>query len=105
MYVDLIITFVLLLFVIIYSKRFQNYIFGIATIDILYRIINLIEKNVPIKVLNEYISKYLPSSLLSLVDKYINSSISIIFLWIYIVVMVIFLYYCIKIFIKRKKIV
>lgn len=103
MYVDLIILIALLVFVIIYSKRFQTYIFGFATIDIFFRILNFLKNNIPISGIKGQISKYVPESIPSVINKYTNGTINILLIWAYVIVMIIFWYFVAKIFIKRKK--
>ena len=46
-YIDLIVLGALIVFVVIYSKRFQTYIFGFGMIDILFRILNIINGYIP----------------------------------------------------------
>ncbi len=105
MYVDLIILIALLVFVIIYSKRFQTYIFGFGMIDIFFRILEFLKNNIPISGIKGQISKYVPVSIPNMIDKYTDGTISLLLVWAYVIVMIIFLYYIIIIFIKRKKIV
>ena len=104
MYVDLIIFIALLVLVFVYSKYMQNYIFGIAMIDVFFRILKFLKNNIPISGIKGYISEYVPESIPSLIYKYTNDTISILLIWAYVIVMLIFLYFIIKIFIKRKRI-
>jgi len=104
MYVDLIILIALLIFVILYSKRFQTYIFGFAMVDIFFRVLAFLKDNVPISGIKGQISKYVPESIPSMIYKYTDGTISFLLIWAYVIVMAIFLYFIIKIFIKRKRI-
>ena len=61
-YVDLVALVVLIVFVVIYSKRFQTYIFGFGMIDILFRILNIINGYIPIKEVKTFINTYIPES-------------------------------------------
>lgn len=103
-YIDLVVLIVLLVFVIIYSKRFQTYMFGFGMIDILFRILNLINGFIPIKEVKVFISTYIPQSIPSVINNYTTGIFNTILIWIYIIIMAIFLYFVIRIFIKRKKI-
>ncbi len=105
MYVDLIVLFVFLVIVIIYSKKFPTYIFGFAMTDIFFRILNFLKNNIPISGIKGELSKYVPSSIPSIIDKYTDGTISLLLTWGYVIIMIIFLYFIVKIFIKRKKIV
>ena len=102
-YIDLVVLVVLLVFVIIYSKRFQTYMFGFGMIDILFRILNLINGFIPVKEVRNFISTYIPESIPSVINHYTSGVFNTILIWVYIVIMAIFLYFVIKIFVKRKK--
>lgn len=104
MYVDLFVLIALLVFVIIYSKRFQTYIFGFAMIDLLFRILNVINSYIPIESVKSFVKNYVPSSIPNIINKYTDDTINIVLIFVYVAIMVIFLYYTIKIFIKRKRI-
>ena len=103
-YIDLIVLIVLIVFVIIYSKRFQTYIFGFGMIDILFRILNIINGYIPVKEIRTFIDTYIPASVPSVINKYTSSTFNIVLIWVYVVIMAIFLYYVVMVFVKRKKI-
>mgnify|MGYP007135220305 FL=1 len=102
-YIDLVVLIVLLVFVIIYSKRFQTYMFGFGMIDILFRILNLINGFIPIKEIKTFINTYIPASIPSVINHYATGIFNTVLNWIYIIIMAIFLFYVVKIFLKRKK--
>lgn len=102
-YIDLVVLIVLLVFVIIYSKRFQTYMFGFGMIDILFRILNLINGFIPIKEIRTFINTYIPASIPSVINHYATGIFNTVLIWIYIIIMAIFLFYVVKIFLKRKK--
>ena len=104
MYIDLIILGIFIVFIIIYSKKFQNFIFGIAALDILFRIISFINTHLLKGNITDYIDAYLPSSISNIISKYTNGTIEELLIWLYVIIMSIFLYFVCKIFIERKKI-
>lgn len=104
MYIDLIVLIVFLVVVVCYSKKFQTYIFGFAATDIFFRILNFLKNNIPISGIKGELSKYVPKSIPSMIDKYTNSTINMLLMWAYVIVMIIFLYFIVKIFIKRRRI-
>ena len=103
-YVDLVSLIVLLVFVIIYSKRFQTYMLGFGIIDILFRILNIINGFIPIKEIRNFINTYIPSSVPNVINKYTTGIFNTILIWIYVIIMAIFLFYITKIFFNKKKI-
>ena len=92
-YVDLVVLIVLLVFVIIYSKRFQTYMFGFGMIDILFRILNLINGFIPIKEIKTFIDTYIPASIPSVINHYTTGIFN-----------TVLIYYIVRVFVKRKKI-
>jgi uncharacterized membrane protein required for colicin V production len=51
------------------------------------------------------IGKYLPESIFGIIDKYVGyNTINIILKWVFVIIMIIFLSYITKFFIKKKKI-
>lgn len=103
MYIDLIVLIALIVFVIIYGKRFQTYVFGFGMIDIMFRILNIIKGFIPSKDVQSFIDTYIPSSVPGVINKYTNGVFNTVLIWVYVVIMAIFLYYIVRIFIKRKK--
>lgn len=103
-YIDLVVLIVLLVFVIIYSKRFQTYMLGFGMIDILFRILNLINGFIPIKEIRTFIDTYIPASIPSVVNHYTTGIFNTVLIWVYIIIMAVFLYYVVRVFVKRKKI-
>ena len=104
MYLDLIVLAIFIVFVVVYSKRFQTYMFGFGMIDIIFRILNLICGFIPSKEIRGLINTYIPESVPGVISKYTTGMFNTVLIFIYVVLMAIFLYFVIKIFIKRKKI-
>ncbi len=103
MYIDLIVLIAFIVFVLIYSKRFQTYIFGFGMIDIIFRILNIIKGYIPSKKIVSLINSYIPSSVPGVIRNYTSGVFETVLIFVYVVIMAIFLYYVIRIFIKRKK--
>ena len=83
-----------------YFKRFQSFVFFIAIVDILLRILTFIKYNTSLKDVSGLISKYFPENILNIIDKYTKDMgvINTILRWGFLVIMIIFLSYIIKIF-------
>ena len=103
-YIDLIVLIFFIVFVILYSKKFQTYIFGFAMTDIFFRVLDFLKNNIPISGLKGELSKYVPESVPSVIYNYTDGTISYLLIWTYVIIMAIFLYFVVKIFIKRRRI-
>ena len=103
MYIDLIVLIAFIVFILIYSKRFQTYIFGFGMIDIIFRILNIIKGYIPSAKTRGLINTYIPSSVPDVICRYTSGVFETVLIFVYVVIMAIFLYYIIKIFIKIKK--
>lgn len=104
MYIDLIILIILILIVVMFFKRFSSFVFLIAIIDMFLRILTFIKYNIGLPDVSALISKYIPENIIAIINKYSSGIINTILQWIFIVIMIIFLTYIIKIFLRKKKI-
>lgn len=105
MYIDLIVLIVLILVVIMFFKRFDSFVYFIAIIDIFLRILTFIKNNIGLPDVSALIGKYLPESIFGIIDKYVGyNTINVILKWVFVIIMIIFLSYITKFFIKKKKI-
>ena len=106
MYIDLIILIILLIVVIMFFKRFSSFVFFMAIVDIFLRILAFIKHNIGLKDVASVIGKYLPESMIDIIEKYTGSIplLCIILKWCFVGLMAIFLGYIVKIFLHKKKI-
>ncbi len=104
MYIDLVILIILVLVVVMFFKRFSSFVFFMAIIDIFLRILTFIKDNIGLPDVKALIGKYLPESIFDMINKYSDGTINIILKWAFVIIMIIFLSYIIKIFIHKKKI-
>ncbi len=104
MYIDLIILIIMILIVVMFFKRFSSFVFFMAIVDIFLRILFFIRSNIPLKDVSSIIAKYFPASIFAIIDKYTDGQITLILDWCFVILMIIFLSYIIKIFIHKKKI-
>lgn len=100
---ELVILVALLGLVIMFFRRFSSFVYSVAIIDILLRILEYIKYNIGNRDIMMFIDKYFPSSILKVINKYSTGIINDILSWAYIAIMVVFLYYTIRVFIKKKK--
>ena len=106
MYIDLILLVVLILVIIMFFKRFSSFVFLMAIIEIFLKILAFIKNNIGLKDVAAVIDKYLPESILEIIDKYTGNwdIINAILRWSFAILMMIFLSYIFKIFLNKKKI-
>lgn len=104
MYIDVIVLVVLLILVVMFFKRFSSFVFAVAIIDILLRILTFIKNNIGLSDVSALIGKYIPVSIPAIIDKYCDGVVNTIIQWAFVILMCFFLGYIIKIFAKKKKI-
>lgn len=106
MYIDLIVLIILIIVVLMFFKRFSSFVFLMAIIDITLRILTFIKNNIGVKDIRNIISKYLPESMFDIINRYTEngSLFNTLLKWAFVIIMVFFLVYIIKIFLKKKKI-
>jgi hypothetical protein len=100
---DLIIILVLIILTIIFFRRFSNVVYIICIIDMFLRIISKIEVLLGIKEISNLVNRYLPDSLLAVINSYSSGIINTILVWLYVGIYVIFLYYVVCTFFRKKK--
>ncbi len=106
MYIDLIVLIILIVLVLMFFKRFSSFVFLMAIVDITLRILTFIKNNIGLRDVSNIIGKYLPESMFGIINRYTEngSLFNIILKWAFVIIMIFFLSYIIKIFIKKKKI-
>ena len=106
MYIDLITFIIGIILVLMFFRRFSSFVFFMAIVDIFLRIFAFIKNNIGLNDVAVVIGKYLPESVIAIIEKYTGSiPILCIFLkWVFVAIMMVFLIYIIKIFIHKKKI-
>ena len=102
MYIDLIIVIVLIIFAFAWFRRVSKPVYAVAIIDIFLRLIHYISKNIGIKGFYPWVKAIFPSSIPDLLAHYMSGVLLTIFEWIYVGVMVIFLFYIVRTFIRKK---
>lgn len=100
---DLAIFLILLALVIFFFKRFSSFVYFVAIVDILLRILTFIKNN-SVPELHDLINKYIPENVLDIVDNYVKTDniVFTIISWLFVIIMCIFLFYSIRIFFKKK---
>ncbi len=99
---DLVIVVILLLVVVLAFKTFSSFVYFTAIIDLFFRIMTLVRYNIGIKEISNFIGNYIPESIPAIFDKYSSGIFYTLLIWGYIILMIIFLVYITKTFMKKK---
>ena len=102
MYIDGIIVVALIIVAFCWFRRFSKMVYAVGIIDIFLRSINYISANIGVPGFKSWVRKIFPSSIPGLLDSYMDGLLLNIFVWIYIFFMVVFLFYSVRTFIRKK---
>lgn len=102
MYIDLVVLIVLMIVVIFVFKRFDSFVYFIASVDILLRIFAFIRDNLPVPELKALLARYFPSSIPAIIGRYTSGIIYSIFVWLYVIIFMVFWFYITRTFFKKK---
>lgn len=101
--IEVIILAVLVALTIIFFRKFSNVIYIICIIDIFLRILSKIESMLNIAKFSNFVNKYFSSSIESIINIHSNGIINTILIWLYIGIYMVFLFYIVRTFFKKKK--
>lgn len=102
MYIDAIIVIALIIVAFGWFRRFSKSVYALAIIDIFLRLIHFVGDNLGIKEFNSFVNRVFPNSVPSIISHYTSGVFYTILLWVYILLMIFFLGYTIRVFIKKK---
>ena len=102
MYLDAIIVVALILVAFCWFRRFSKFVYAFAIIDLFLRLLNYIANNIGIKGFDKWVNSIFPNSIPAIINNYTNGIVSTVLIWIYIGLMVIFLFYVIRTFVRKK---
>ena len=97
---DIVVIFIILLIAALVFKKVSNVIIFFGLIDIFLRILDYIGNNT-IKEINDFINKFLPNSIPSIIGNYSSGTLESVLMWGYILLMALFLYYVFRMLIHR----
>ena len=89
--------------ILIFKKQPKSIVYYITIMDMFFRILSFISSNIPIKVISNFINKYIPTSVNNIVESYTSGIFTTVLLWLLVVVYIIFLVSTVKIFLKKSK--
>lgn len=100
---DLIIIALLIILTIVFFKRFSNVVYVICIVDIFLRILNRLDILLGIPEFSNLVNKYFHDSLLHIINSYSSGIIYTILSWILLAIYIVFLFYVIGTFFRKKK--
>lgn len=102
MYLDAVIVIALVIVAVCWFRRFVKLVYAFAVIDLFLRLIDYIANNIGITGFKIWVNNIFPNSIPAIISKYTNGMLCTIVTWIYVVIMVFFLVYTIKAFLRKK---
>ena len=102
MYIDGIIVVALIIVSFCWFRRFSKSVYALAIIDIFLRLINYISANIGIPGFNGWVKSIFPTSIPGLLDNYMDGMLLTVFVWIYVILMVVFLFYVVRTFLRKR---
>lgn len=102
MYLDLVVVLIVFIFGLIKYKHFASYVYLFCASDMLFRVLNFINDNIEFGSINEFITKYIPSSIYGVIVKYTSDIAQTVLIWVYVGFFTVFLYYTIQILMKKR---
>lgn len=99
---DLVILIIFLLIIVLVFKQFSSFIYFTVIIDLFLKTIHLIGYYLGIAEINNFIYRYIPASIPAILEKYSTGIFFTILMWGYIIIYIIFEFYIIKTFIKKR---
>ena len=88
--------------VFFFKKSFGGFVYAVGAADILFRLLAFLKVKLLSSEISAFISNYLPASIPSLINKYTEGGFNTFLIWVYVGVMVIFEFYIIRTFIKKR---
>jgi len=102
MYIDGIIVVALIIVSFCWFRRFSKSVYALAIIDIFLRLLNYISANIGIPGFNGWVKSIFPTSIPGLLDTYMDGMLLTVFVWIYVILMVVFLFYVVRTFLRKR---
>lgn len=89
--------------VALFFKNFKSVVIFIGLTEVFLRLIHRISQLINLKVLNDFVNKYIPTSLEEIINNYSTGILNTILIWILILLFVFFEWYLIKYWLVKKK--
>lgn len=93
---------VIVLFVFLFKRTFSSFVYAVAVTDIFFRIVTYLKIKLTSGALYAFIDKNIPSNIPAVIEKYTNYEFSVVLIWAYVVIMIVFEFYAIRTFMHKK---
>lgn len=93
---------VIVLFVFLFKRTFSSFVYAVAVTDIFFRIVTYLKDRLTNGSLWVFIDKYIPNNIPTVIEKYTNYEFSIVLIWAYVIIMIVFEFYAIRTFMHKK---
>ena len=93
---------VIVLFVFLFKRTFSSFVYAVAVTDIFFRIVTYLKIRLTSGALYAFLDKNIPSNIPAVIEKYTNYEFSIVLIWGYVILMIVFEFYAIRTFMKKR---
>lgn len=97
-----IVLIIIFLIVFCLKRTFSGFVYAVGATDILFRILYFLRVNLFSGEVSSFLGKYFPSSIPSVIDNYTSDIIHTILIWSFVGIMIVFEFYTIRIFFKKR---
>lgn len=99
---DLVVLTVIICIIVFWKKTFASFVYFLSLTDIILRVLTFIRMNIGMPGVSEWIAKYVPASIKSLIDVYSTGILNSVLTWGHVIIYILFIVYVAKYFIKMK---
>lgn len=93
---------VIVLFVFLFKRTFSSFVYAVTVTDIFFRIVTYLKIRLTSGALYAFLDKNIPSNIPAVIEKYTNYEFSIVLIWGYVILMIVFEFYAIRTFMHKK---
>ncbi|MBP3921042.1 MAG: hypothetical protein J6D28_05710 [Bacilli bacterium] len=93
---------VIILFVFLFKRTFSSFVYAVAVTDIFFRIVTFLKIQLTSGSLKLFLDKYIPSNIPEVIREYTKNEFSLVLIWGYVILMIVFEFYAIRTFMHKK---
>ena len=93
---------VIVLFVFLFKRTFSSFVYAVAVTDIFFRIVTYLKIRLTSGSLYAFLDKNIPSNIPTVIEKYTNYEFSVVLIWAYVVIMIVFEFFAIRAFMHKR---